>query len=54
MVAKKTDREEKILTPDLLADEPPLNQLIMLYARAIDIKPASKMLASVDTLGIRE
>jgi len=53
LVAKKTGTQ-KTITLDSLIDEPPLNQLIMLYAKAIDVKPSVQILVSVNTLGTRE
>jgi hypothetical protein len=51
LVAK---RAQKTLTIDLLIDEPPLNQLIMLYAKAMDVKPTTQILVSINPLGTRE
>ncbi len=56
LVAKKTNGVQKTLTLtlDTLLDEPPLNQLIMLYAKAMDVKPSAQILVSVNALGTGE
>ncbi len=50
LVTKKTERVPKTLTVDTLTDESTLSQLIMLYAKGIDVKPSSQILVSINPL----
>ena len=54
LVAKRPDRLDKTLTVDFLVDEPPINQLIMLYAKGMDVKLTSQIMLSVNRLSTRE